>query len=155
MVQSRSVASRRKASGRICFANIPQNILSWLLNCKEELRAACQPIGKAICLSTRQTLRRQLLGTCFRYYICDANVLRSKLSENVLNAIADHLPELVGGSADLTHSNLTRWKTAVDFQMPSKERGGNYAGRYIRFGVREHGMAAICNGMAAYGVRHY
>jgi transketolase len=73
-----------------------------------------------------------------------------KLSEIVLNAIADGLPELVGGSADLTHSNLTRWKTAVDFQHESTGLG-NYAGRYLRFGVREHGMAAICNGIAAFG----
>lgn len=38
------------------------------------------------------------------------------MSENVLNALAPHLPEIIGGSADLTGSNLTRWKGAVDFQ---------------------------------------
>jgi len=68
----------------------------------------------------------------------------------VLNKIADVLPELVGGSADLTGSNFTRWKTAVDFQ-PASTGLGSYAGRYFRFGVREHGMAGICNGLAAYG----
>ncbi|KAJ3221271.1 Transketolase, partial [Clydaea vesicula] len=73
-----------------------------------------------------------------------------KYSEMVLNKIADALPELVGGSADLTGSNLTRWKSATDFQAEATGLG-NYAGRYIRFGVREHGMAAICNGLAAYG----
>lgn len=73
-----------------------------------------------------------------------------KWSEQVLNKLAPALPELVGGSADLTGSNLTRWKSAVDFQHPSTGLG-SYAGRYIRFGVREHGMAAVCNGMAAYG----
>ena len=77
-------------------------------------------------------------------------VATRKLSENVLNAIAEQIPELVGGSADLTHSNLTRWKTAVDFQKESTQLG-NYGGRYFRFGVREHGMVAICNGIAAYG----
>lgn len=80
----------------------------------------------------------------------DAAVATRKSSENVLNAIAEGLPELMGGSADLTHSNLTRWKTAVDFQKESSGIG-NYGGRYMRFGVREHGMAGICNGMAAYG----
>lgn len=73
-----------------------------------------------------------------------------KYSEVLINKIADMLPEFVGGSADLTGSNLTRWKTAVDFQHPSTGLG-SYDGRYIRFGVREHGMAAICNGMSAYG----
>ncbi|BEJ17101.1 hypothetical protein CspHIS471_0605020 [Cutaneotrichosporon sp. HIS471] len=80
----------------------------------------------------------------------DAAVASRKLSENVLNAIAPHIPELVGGSADLTGSNLTRWKGAVDFQPPSTGLG-DYAGRYFRFGVREHGMTAVCNGIAAYG----
>lgn len=77
-------------------------------------------------------------------------VASRKLSENILNAIAPHIPELVGGSADLTGSNLTRWKGAVDFQPPSTGLG-DYSGRYFRFGVREHGMTAICNGIAAYG----
>src|SRR5690606_29424224 len=54
------------------------------------------------------------------------------------------------GSADLTGSNLTRWKTAVDFQ-PESTNVGNYSGRYLRYGVREHGMAAIMNGLDAYG----
>jgi len=66
-------------------------------------------------------------------------------SEEVLNAIAGHMPELVGGSADLTGSNLTNIKCSGDFQS------GTPAGRYIRFGVREHAMAAICNGMFAHG----
>jgi len=66
-------------------------------------------------------------------------------SAMALNACADALPEIVGGSADLTSSNLTAIKSSHDFQAAS------YDGRYFRFGVREHGMAAICNGMAAFG----
>lgn len=73
-----------------------------------------------------------------------------KLSETLLNAVAPHLPELVGGSADLTGSNLTKWKESVDLQHPSTGLG-KYSGRYIRFGVREHAMFAMCNGMAAFG----
>lgn len=85
-----------------------------------------------------------------------------KLSELVLNAIAPNLlPELIGGSADLTHSNLTKWKDSEDFQRSSNGIRGNnaspltpsapgsYHGRYLRFGVREHAMFAICNGIAA------
>jgi len=68
------------------------------------------------------------------------------LSGFVINAIADFLPELVGGSADLTPSNKTDLKKfPVDFQKATP------AGRYIRFGVREHAMAAIGNGLHAFG----
>lgn len=80
----------------------------------------------------------------------DSAVASRKLSETVLTKIHDALPELIGGSADLTGSNLTRWSDAVDFQ-PKNTGLGDYSGRYIRFGVREHGMGAIINGMAAYG----
>ena len=73
-----------------------------------------------------------------------------KLSEIVLTAITTALPELIGGSADLTGSNLTKVKGTVDFQPPSTGLG-TYAGTYIRYGVREHGMGAIGNGLAAYG----
>jgi len=66
-------------------------------------------------------------------------------SQLVLNKLCDALPELVGGSADLTPSNLTKAKGALDFQKETPE------GRYIRFGVREHAMAAICNGISAFG----
>ncbi|GAA5951516.1 hypothetical protein JCM8115_005165 [Rhodotorula mucilaginosa] len=80
----------------------------------------------------------------------DDAVATRKLSEMILAKLSTVVPELVSGSADLTPSNLTRWKNAVDFQP--KETGlGDYTGRYIRYGVREHGMGAIANGIAAYG----
>ncbi|KAI9754942.1 MAG: hypothetical protein M4579_004478 [Chaenotheca gracillima] len=84
------------------------------------------------------------------YKSTDAAVATRKLSETVLTKIHQAVPELVGGSADLTGSNLTRWKDAVDFQPPSTGLG-NWGGRYIRYGVREHAMAGIMNGLAAYG----
>lgn len=65
-----------------------------------------------------------------------------KNSQATLNAIAPVLPELIGGSADLTHSNLTELKISGSFQK------GAYENRNLRFGVREHGMGAICNGIA-------
>ena len=80
----------------------------------------------------------------------DAAVGSRKLSEATITKLVEVLPELIGGSADLTGSNLTRWKGAEDFQHPSTGLG-SYKGRYFRFGVREHGMTAICNGLAAYG----
>lgn len=84
------------------------------------------------------------------YKPTDPAMASRKLSEAVLEAIHDAIPELVSGSADLTGSNNTRWKNAVDFQPP--EYGiGEWSGRYMRYGVREHGMAAMMNGMSAYG----
>lgn len=85
------------------------------------------------------------------YKPTDAAQASRKLSEIVLSAIVPKLPELLGGSADLTGSNLTKVKgNALDFQPPSTGLG-TYAGTYIRYGVREHGMGAIANGLHAYG----
>ena len=66
-------------------------------------------------------------------------------SQVALNALTAAVPELVGGSADLTSSNLTQ-ATGMAAVGP-----GSYAGRYIHFGIREHGMAACLNGMALHG----
>lgn len=84
------------------------------------------------------------------YKPADAAQASRKLSEIVLTSIIPSLPELLGGSADLTGSNLTKVKNSVDFQPPSTGLG-TYAGTYIRYGVREHGMGAIANGLHAYG----
>ena len=72
-------------------------------------------------------------------------------SGNVLNLIAENVPWLVGGSADLAGSDRTRLKFsgAGDFQA------GSYGGRNLHFGVREHGMAAALNGMAVSKVRAF
>ncbi|KAI9368674.1 Transketolase, thiamine diphosphate binding domain-containing protein [Aspergillus egyptiacus] len=84
------------------------------------------------------------------YKPSDPAVASRKLSEAVLEKIHSVIPELLSGSADLTGSNNTRWKNAVDFQPP--EYGiGEWSGRYLRYGVREHAMAAVMNGLAAYG----
>ncbi|WP_017719390.1 transketolase [Kamptonema formosum] len=66
-------------------------------------------------------------------------------SGKCLNALADVIPELIGGSADLAPSNMTYLKKFKDFQK------GQYGERNLRFGVREHGMGAIANGMALHG----
>lgn len=75
----------------------------------------------------------------------DKDEASRKYSNYCLNAVAPELPELMGGSADLTPSNLTALKCSGDFQKDTP------IGRYLRFGVREHAMAAICNGLFAYG----
>jgi len=81
--------------------------------------------------------------------INDANkaaekVATRKASQNVITALAPILPEFVGGSADLTGSNLT---SCPSFEHVSGKKPGNY----ISYGVREFGMAAIMNGMALHG----
>ncbi|MEH2173784.1 transketolase [Nostoc sp.] len=72
----------------------------------------------------------------------DKGLPTRKHSETCLNKLAAVLPELIGGSADLTHSNLTEIKGKGDFQK------GEYENPNIHFGVREHAMGAICNGIA-------
>ena len=74
-----------------------------------------------------------------------AKVSTRVASGKVLDALAPRLPTLIGGSADLTPSNNTRPKDAVDIKP------GDFAGRYIRFGIREHGMGAMLIGMAVHG----
>jgi len=75
----------------------------------------------------------------------DKDLATRKFSQKCIDALVPKLPEMVGGSADLTPSNCTFPKGAKDYQKSSPD------GRYIRFGVREHGMAAVCNGIFAYG----
>jgi transketolase len=81
-------------------------------------------------------------------------------SGRILNAIATKLPGLIGGSADLNPSTFTALQNLGDFESPARDfthsqgsAGGaaNYAGRNLHFGVREHGMGAALNGMAAHG----
>jgi transketolase len=75
----------------------------------------------------------------------DATVATRKASENWLNVLAPAVPEMVGGSADLTGSNNTKAKCQAPFTA------GDYSGRYVYYGIREFGMAAAMNGMALHG----
>jgi transketolase len=82
----------------------------------------------------------------------DAKGMASRVSSGkVLNQLAAHVPWLMGGSADLAPSNLTFLNdpAAGEFQ------NGNFAGRNLHFGIREHAMGAIVNGLALYGLRPY
>ncbi len=73
------------------------------------------------------------------------NIATRKASLNSLNLLGPRLPELLGGSADLTGSNLTLFKGAKEV------RPGDVSGQYIYYGVREFGMSAIVNGLALHG----
>lgn len=81
-------------------------------------------------------------------------------SGKVMNAMAPHLPALIGGSADLDPSTFTALEGFGDFAPGPASEGDNqgeagggwsYAGRNLHFGVREHAMGSICNGLAAHG----
>ncbi|WP_189654633.1 transketolase [Paracoccus mutanolyticus] len=72
-------------------------------------------------------------------------VATRKASEMALEVVNDALPNTVGGSADLTGSNLTRTKGMVSVTPDDR------SGRYVHYGIREHGMAAIMNGIALHG----
>ena len=90
-------------------------------------RAGCPPAGTPTCRSSRPT----------------SAVATRAASGKVINAVAPHVPTLLGGSADLAPSNNTLIKDVADQQAATP------AGRNFHFGVREHAMAAIGNGMAA------
>ncbi len=70
-------------------------------------------------------------------------------SGKVLNAIADHIPFMIGGSADLSPSTLTDIKSAKSFEK------NNYSGRNLHFGIREHAMGAIINGISLSGLKTF
>ena len=79
--------------------------------------------------------------------ICESKaetVATRKASQNAIEALAPAVPEFMGGSADLTGSNLTNWSTC-------KAVRGNQWGNHINYGVREFGMSAIMNGIALHG----
>ena len=79
------------------------------------------------------------------YTPADKALATRKHSETCLNALASVIPEFIGGSADLTGSNLTKIKDNGAFQK------GQHQNRNVHFGVREHGMGAICNGIGLHG----
>jgi transketolase len=94
-------------------------------------------------------------------FAADAKGLATrKASEAILQALAERLPELMGGSADLNPSTYTWLKVAGDFQSAGRKPvdrqgavggGWSHAGRNVHFGVREHAMGAIASGMALHG----
>jgi transketolase len=99
--------------------------------------------------SFERALARELpeswTGLLPKFTPSDKPIATREASGKILNAIAGELPELIGGSADLTPSNKTRIEESADFEAESP------AGRNLRFGVREHAMGAILNGISVHG----
>ena len=116
-----------------------------------EARLQAQPAEKR-----REFLRRQarelpsgfdqaITEVCNEFRKANAKIATRQASGTVLDTLTRVVPELVGGSADLTPSNNTRAKDLKEV------RPGDYSGRYIHWGVRELGMAAAMNGIAVHG----
>ena len=81
----------------------------------------------------------------------EKGVASRESSQKVLNAIAPHVPWLIGGAADLSPST----KSNLTFQGAGSFEADNYAGRNLHFGIREHAMGSITNGLALYALRPY
>ena len=80
------------------------------------------------------------------------SVASRKSGGTILNELSNKLVELVGGSADLAESNGVLLKNASSMQKPNSEiKQSSVGGKYLHFGIREHAMASIMNGMALYG----
>ncbi|TGT19448.1 transketolase, partial [Mesorhizobium sp. M3A.F.Ca.ET.174.01.1.1] len=76
------------------------------------------------------------------------SIATRKASQQTIAVLARALPELLGGSADLTGSNLTDWQAAIDVHADDT---GLQGGNYLHYGVREFGMSAAINGVALHG----
>jgi transketolase len=117
--------------------------------------AAANPSGKA--LFDRLATRTLPEGWTDALPVFDADpkgIATRKASGTILNALAKPLPELWGGSADLAESNLTTMEGEPSFLPDNRQTAmwsGNPYGRTLHFGIREHGMGAICNGIALHG----
>jgi transketolase len=99
-------------------------------------------INRKLPLNWKEETKKIIEGI---YQNASEKIATRKASQNALNAFAPFLPELLGGSADLTESNSTFWKGS---QVLTKD---NPSGNYIHYGVREFGMSAMMNGIALHG----
>jgi transketolase len=91
------------------------------------------------------TIDGTIAALCDEFRSKNAKLATRQASGAALDLLITAVPELIGGSADLTPSNNTRAKDEKEVKP------GDFSGRYIHFGVREHGMAAAMNGIAAHG----
>ena len=132
------------AHWRDATAQRGQEHTAW--NAKWEAYAAAHPeLAAEFERRMSKTLPAQLEQSFPAFDAKSGNVASRAASGVVINAIANVVPELFGGSADLTGSNLTNVKGAHPFSAAQRD------GRNIHFGIREHAMGAIMNGMGLHG----
>jgi transketolase len=119
--------------------------LAWLDRRQRAASAAPQRLAAAEAAAPSSAYERASAKLRERLASERPKLATRQASQLVLDTVASTIPGLIGGSADLTHSNLTLSKT----QHPV--RPGQFAGDYIHYGIREHGMAAAMNGIALHG----
>ena len=147
-VEEEAVSHAREVAGRgkALHAEWEQGFAAW---------AAANPERKA--LFDRLSVRELPAGWADKlpsFPADEKGVATRKASGNVLSALAPVLPELWGGSADLAESNLTTMEGEPSFvpvEHQTKMWPGNPYGRTMHFGIREHGMGSILNGIALHG----
>ncbi len=118
---------------------------SWIERTRRLNAAVRSPFHDALNRNLPGGYAEAIAGLRDRFASERPNIATRQASQLVIDGIAEALPNLLGGSADLTHSNLTRAKT----QQPVRPNG--FDGSYIHYGVREHAMAAAMNGIALHG----
>jgi transketolase len=118
---------------------------SWIERTRRSCSAARSPFHDALNRNLPCGYAAAMARLRDRFGTERPNIATRQASQLVIDGIAEALPNLLGGSADLTHSNLTRAKT----QQPV--RPDFLEGSYIHYGVREHAMAAAMNGIALHG----
>jgi transketolase len=139
---------------------IPDDVAAWWrdigargapLRREWEARLERADAGKRVDFLRRQrkelpkALDAALVKACEEFRAKNAKLATRQASGAVLDALVPVVPELLGGSADLTPSNNTKAKGQTEI------RPGDFSGRYMHYGVREMGMAAAMNGIAAHG----
>jgi len=115
----------------------------------KHVRELAQPLTKSFFAQQRKELEPQwessLKDFCRKTLETKPKMATRKSSQHVLDFLTPHLPQLIGGSADLTGSNNTR---AITMRPLTPE---DASGNYIYYGIREHGMTAMMNGMSLHG----
>ena len=113
---------------------------------QDQYPAEAQEFARVMSGKLPENLDRLVDNTLAQYNEAGGNIATRKASENAINLLLPHLPELIGGSADLTGSNLTWSKAASKSIKP-----GDFSGNYLHYGVREFAMSTIMNGIALHG----
>ncbi|KUI71450.1 Dihydroxyacetone synthase [Cytospora mali] len=141
---------------RAFFADLPQRGEAFVASWKDLVEGYCNAypeLGKEFQTRMRGELTRNWKDLIPQSHPTSPTASRAS-SGLVLNPIAKEINSFMVGTADLSPSVNMAWEGKVDFQHPSLKTttgiNGTYAGRYIHYGVREHAMCAIANGLAAF-----
>ena len=140
--RSRPTAQRWRAAGQRSKARTPTGTSGWTRSPADKRAEFERRMQAATC---RAGARRRGEGREGKLAAEPKDIATRTASEFALESLIPAVPEMIGGSADLTGSNNTRTKSMKAMSPPT------IGGRFIHYGIREHGMAAAMNGMALHG----